>query len=47
LFRGDVENRPYVRQVSIAIMQHIIEMAYQSRQRREQGTTAFPLPELY
>ncbi|MAT42218.1 MAG: hypothetical protein CL609_07745 [Anaerolineaceae bacterium] len=47
LFRGDVENRPYVRQVSTAIMQHIIEMAYQSRQRRDQGTTAFPLPELY
>jgi len=46
-FRGDVENRPYVRQVSTAIMHHIIEMAYQSRQRREQGPTAFPLPESF
>ncbi len=47
VFRGDVENRPLVRQVSTAIMQHIMEMAYQSRQRKEKGTTAFPLPELY
>lgn len=47
LFRGNVENHAYVRQVSKAIMHHIIEMAHQSRGRMQQGPTAMPLPELY
>jgi len=46
-FRGNVENHAFVRQVSKAIMHHIIEMAHQSRGRMQQGPTAMPLPELY
>lgn len=46
-FRGNVENHAYVRQVSKAIMHHIIEMSHQSRGRMQQGPTAMPLPELY
>lgn len=47
VFRGNVENHAYTRQVSKAIMHHIIEMAHQSRGRIQQGPTAMPLPELY
>lgn len=47
IFRGNVENHAIVRQVSSAIMHHIIEMAHQSRGRMQQGPTAQPLPELY
>lgn len=47
VFRGNVENHAYTRQVSKAIMHHIIEMAHQSRGRMHQGPTAMPLPELY
>ena len=47
IFRGNVENHAIVRQVSTAIMHHIIEMAHQSRGRMQQGPTSQPLPELY
>ncbi len=47
VFRGNVENHAYVRQVSKAIMHHIIEMAHQSRGRMQQGPSSMPLPELY
>lgn len=47
VFHGNVENHAYTRQVSKAIMHHIIEMAHQSRGRMQQGPTAMPLPELY
>jgi 1-acyl-sn-glycerol-3-phosphate acyltransferase len=47
IFRGNVENHAIVRQVSSAIMHHIIEMAHQSRGRMQQGPTSQPLPELY
>jgi len=38
-FRGDVEDRQYVRSVADTIMHHIIEMARQSEQRLHQGPT--------
>ncbi|NPV77488.1 MAG: 1-acyl-sn-glycerol-3-phosphate acyltransferase [Anaerolineae bacterium] len=38
-FRGDVEDRLYVRSVADTIMHHIIEMARQSEQRLHQGPT--------
>ena len=47
VFRGNVENHSYVRQVSKSIMHHIIEMAHQSRGRMLQGPTVLPLPEFY
>jgi 1-acyl-sn-glycerol-3-phosphate acyltransferase len=46
-FRGDVENHPYVRQVSKAIMHHISELAYQSNERLRQGPTPLPVAEIY
>lgn len=46
-FRGDVEDRQYVRQVSKAIMSHIMELAHQSGDRMQQGPTPLPLPEIY
>ncbi len=47
VFRGNVENHSYVRQVSKAIMHHIIEMAHQSQGRMLHGPTSQPLPEIY
>lgn len=36
-FRGDPEDRPYVRAVAERVMHHIIEMARQSEHRMQQG----------
>ena len=45
-FRGDVENRPYVRIVAETVMHHIIEMARLSEQRMTQTPTPLAsLPE--
>jgi len=45
-FRGDVENRPYVRTVAEMVMPHIIEMARLSEQRMTQTPTPLAsLPE--
>ncbi len=45
-FRGDVENRPYVRTVAEMVMHHIIEMARLSEQRMTQTPTPLAsLPE--
>ncbi|TDA67933.1 MAG: 1-acyl-sn-glycerol-3-phosphate acyltransferase [Chloroflexi bacterium] len=45
-FRGDVENRPYVRTVAETVMHHIIEMARLSEQRMTQTPTPLAsLPE--
>jgi len=47
-FRGDVENRPYVRKVAENVMHHIIEMARLSESRMTQTPTPLAsLPETF
>ena len=47
-FRGDVENRPYVRSVAETVMHHIIEMARLSELRMTQSPTPLTsLPETF
>lgn len=46
-YTGDAEDREHVRRVATVIMHQIIELSYESRQRKEQAVPVFPLPQLY
>ncbi len=44
-YEGDVEDRDYVRIVATRMMQHVMELAQESRERLE--ASRFPIPELW
>jgi 1-acyl-sn-glycerol-3-phosphate acyltransferase len=41
-FKGDVENRPFVRTVADSVMHHIIELSHESKQRMNSAPGALP-----
>ena len=44
-FEGDVEDRDYVREVASRMMQHVMDLAQESRERLQ--ASRFPIPELW
>jgi 1-acyl-sn-glycerol-3-phosphate acyltransferase len=44
-FEGDIENRDYVREVATRMMQHVMDLAHESRERLQ--ASRFPVPELW
>jgi 1-acyl-sn-glycerol-3-phosphate acyltransferase len=44
-YEGDIENRDYVRDVARRMMQNVMDLAHESRERLQ--ATRFPMPELW